>query len=126
MLERVRRLRDVVIQRCRTSPFKSEAPSQQGGSRVLAFNDVEVRGFSYGCLMREADGPEVRDNATPWLLDLAVRQRDSGPPPGSPVYDDASQMTYLREPVYEAAIDSAAGVVTKKADRETGEDQKGF
>jgi hypothetical protein len=35
-------------------------------------------------------------------------------------------MTYLREPVYELAITSDLGVGTKKAGRETGEDQKGF
>jgi hypothetical protein len=62
----------------------------------------------------------------PWLLDLATIQADSGPHPGRPVYDDAHQMTYLQEPAYEPAIDAASGVSTKKADRETGEDQKGF
>lgn len=63
---------------------------------------------------------------TPWLLDLAMTQANSGPAPGNPVYDDARQMTYLREPAYAPAIDSDTGVSTKKADRETGEDQKGF
>jgi hypothetical protein len=65
-------------------------------------------------------------NESPWLLDLATRQESSGPAPGNPAYDDARQMTYLREPAYELAIDSDTGVATKKADRETGEDQKGF
>jgi hypothetical protein len=65
-------------------------------------------------------------DALPWLLDLATRQESSGPAPGNPAYDDAQQMTYLREPAYELAIDSDMGVATKKADRETGEDQKGF
>lgn len=65
-------------------------------------------------------------DALPWLLDLATKQQSTGPAPGAPVYDEASQMTYLREPVYELAISSEAGVATKKADRETGEDQKGF
>ncbi len=64
--------------------------------------------------------------ARPWLLDLATEQRSTGPAPGSPIYDDATQMTYLREPVHELAITSDLGVGTKKADRETGEDQKGF
>ena len=63
---------------------------------------------------------------TPWLIDLATAQRDPGPHPGRPIYDDERQMTFLREPVYEPAIDSASGISTKKADRETGEDQKGF
>lgn len=63
---------------------------------------------------------------TPWLVDLATTQSDSGPHPGEPVYDDERQMTYLQEPVYEPAIDAATGIATKKADRETGEDQKGF
>jgi hypothetical protein len=62
----------------------------------------------------------------PWLVELATTQQSTGPAPGAPVYDDASQMTYLREPVYELAINSDSGVATKKADRETGEDQKGF
>lgn len=62
----------------------------------------------------------------PWLLDLATRQQSTGPAPGDPVYDEATQMTYIREPVRELAITSSLGVGTKKADRETGEDQKGF
>jgi hypothetical protein len=66
-----------------------------------------------------------RENS-PWLLDLAVTQDDSGAAPTDPVYDEARQMTYLREPAYSPAIDSEGGVSTKKADRETGEDQKGF
>jgi hypothetical protein len=62
----------------------------------------------------------------PWLLDLATQQQTTGPAPGDPIYDDATQMTYVREPAYELAISSDVGVGTKKADRETGEDQKGF
>jgi hypothetical protein len=57
---------------------------------------------------------------------LATQQENHGPPQGNPVYDDARQMTYLQEPEYEPAIDSTIGLSTKKADRETGEDQKGF
>ena len=62
----------------------------------------------------------------PWLLDLATVQLDSGPHPAMPHYDDAKQMTYVRVPAYQPAIDSGAAFSTKKADRETGEDQKGF
>jgi hypothetical protein len=62
----------------------------------------------------------------PWMLDLATTQPDSGPHPGRPIYDEAKQMTYLQEPTYQLAIDAAPGPGTKKADRETGEDQKGF
>ena len=62
----------------------------------------------------------------PWLLDLAVAQRETGAAPGKPAYDDAQQMTYLREPTYQPAIEADGPVTTKKADRETGEDQKGF
>jgi hypothetical protein len=68
----------------------------------------------------------ISDRERPWLLDLAAIQPDSGPHPGRPAYDDGHQMTYLQEPAYEPAIDSATGISTKKADRETGEDQKGF
>ncbi len=68
----------------------------------------------------------VPDRDRPWLLDLARIQSDSGPHPGRPVYDDGHQMTYLQEPAYGPAIDSDSGISTKKADRETGEDQKGF
>ncbi|HEY3945604.1 MAG TPA: hypothetical protein VGL78_10285 [Solirubrobacteraceae bacterium] len=67
------------------------------------------------------DSPDL-----PWLLDLATVQPDSGPHPGMPYYDDAKQMTYVRVPVHQSAIDSGAAFSTKKADRETGEDQKGF
>ena len=61
----------------------------------------------------------------PWLLTLATRQveRTAGL---SPVYNESTQMSHLRilgEPV---AIDSERAPTTKKADRETGEDQKGF
>lgn len=66
------------------------------------------------------------DDKRPWLLDLAARQRDSGSDPGDPIYDEARQMTYLRKPDYQPAIDAERGISTKKADRETGEDQKGF
>ena len=62
----------------------------------------------------------------PWLLDLASRQTHSGLDVGNPVYDESRQMTYIQEPVYEPAIDSDSAITTKKADRETGEDQKGF
>jgi hypothetical protein len=62
----------------------------------------------------------------PWLVDLATTQADSGPPPGSPVYDESRQMTYVQEPTRKAAIDSDTSLGTKKADRETGEDQKGL
>lgn len=72
------------------------------------------------------DGSIAEADAVPWLLDLATRQESSGAAPGNPAYDDAQQMTYLREPTHELAIDSDMGVATKKADRETGEDQKGF
>ncbi len=74
--------------------------------------------------MTQACGTNLE--ARPWLLDLATRQQDTGPAPGNPVYDDATQMTYFGEPVRELAITSQLSVGTKKADRETGEDQKGF
>jgi hypothetical protein len=64
--------------------------------------------------------------ADPWLLGLATPQTASDPHAGNPVYDDARQMTFVREPRYELAIDAADGLSTKKADRETGEDQKGY
>jgi hypothetical protein len=72
------------------------------------------------------DKGSAATDVLPWLLDLATRQQSTGPAPGAPFYDEASQMTYLREPAYELAISSDEGVATKKADRETGEDQKGF
>jgi hypothetical protein len=65
-------------------------------------------------------------DALPWLLDLATRQPSTDADPGSPTYDEAAQMTYLHQPVRVLAIDSDARIGTKKADRETGEDQKGF
>jgi hypothetical protein len=77
-----------------------------------------------GMLKHEGSATAAEDR--PWLLDLAATQEDSGPDPGNPVYDDEAQMTYLREPAYELAIESERAVSTKKADRETGEDQKGF
>ncbi|MGO9956229.1 MAG: hypothetical protein ACLP50_09665 [Solirubrobacteraceae bacterium] len=75
--------------------------------------------------MSNVDG-SVAGREAPWLLDLATTQGDSGPHPGQPVYDERRQMTYMQEPPYEPAIDSSLAGPTKKADRETGEDQKGF
>lgn len=65
-------------------------------------------------------------DSRPWLLDLATKQPSTGPDPSSPAYDEAAQMTFVHRPFRVLAIDSDAGVGTKKADRETGEDQKGF
>ena len=76
--------------------------------------------------MARYDFDPAHADESPWLLDLATPQEDSGPPRGNPVYDEARQMTYLQEPSFEPAIDSTNDVATKKADRETGEDQKGF
>lgn len=64
--------------------------------------------------------------AMPWLVELATVQRDTGRGPGNPTYDDAMQMTYVHEPEYLPAIAVDRPPNSKKADRETGEDQKGF
>jgi hypothetical protein len=73
------------------------------------------------------DGEDARQASTdrPWLLTLATRQaeRTAGP---SSVYKESTQMSHLRTPGEPAAIDSERPPTTKKADRETGEDQKGF
>jgi hypothetical protein len=66
------------------------------------------------------------DNADrPWLLDLATPQRGSADAVDGAAYDDARQMTYLQEPNV-PVIDSGHSAPTKKADREVGEDQKGW
>jgi hypothetical protein len=62
---------------------------------------------------------------TPWLLDLATRQVEPAATPVRLAYDDEQQMTFVREPAQELAIDWSGGVMSKKADREKGEDQKG-
>lgn len=59
----------------------------------------------------------------PWLLDLATPQRGNAEPLPGAAYDEASQMTHLQEPKM-ALIDTDHRTVTKKADREVGEDQK--
>lgn len=73
------------------------------------------------------DGEDARQPRIdrPWLLTLATRQveRTAGP---SPVYNELTQMSHLHIPGEPAAIDSERPPMTKKADRETGEDQKGF
>jgi hypothetical protein len=61
----------------------------------------------------------------PWLLTLATRQVEIAAGP-SQVYNESTQMSHLRTPGEPAAIDSERPPTTKKADRETGEDQKGF
>jgi hypothetical protein len=61
----------------------------------------------------------------PWLLDLATRQEVAGDHPRQ-VYRESTQMTHLCLPGDPVAIDSERPPMTKKADRETGEDQKGY
>jgi hypothetical protein len=60
----------------------------------------------------------------PWLLELATRQEVAGDHPRQ-VYRESTQMIHLCLPGDPAAIDSERSPMTKKADRETGEDQKG-
>lgn len=59
----------------------------------------------------------------PWLLDLATPQRGNVEAVLGAAYDEATQMTHLQEP-HIAIIDTDHRTVTKKADRESGEDQK--
>lgn len=59
----------------------------------------------------------------PWLLDLATEQRGEPTIPEAAAYDDERQMTMLQEP-HIPVIDSKHPPVTKKADREVGEDEK--
>ncbi len=61
----------------------------------------------------------------PWLLELATRQEVAGDHPRQ-VYRESTQMVHLCLPGDPAAIDSERSPMTKKADRETGEDQKGY
>lgn len=66
---------------------------------------------------------EPVDAERPWMLDLATTQRGDRPSLSGAQYDEATQMTYLQEP-HVAVIDTDHKTVTKKADREVGEDQK--
>ena len=95
------------------------ARAAENGSRRRTATRVRRRAYSRS--MSDFNIP-----ASPWLIELATVQRDTGASPGSPVYDDEKQMTYLREPEGVAAIASDLPPNSKKADRETGEDQKGF
>lgn len=65
-------------------------------------------------------------SGSPWLVELATAQRDTGATAGEPVYDDIEQITYITDPERRPAIATSDPPQTKKADRETGEDQKGF
>jgi hypothetical protein len=67
--------------------------------------------------------PSDDHSERPWLLDLATPQRGDVEPVLGVAYDETSQMTRLQEPDM-ALIDTAHAGQTKKADRETGEDQK--
>lgn len=73
--------------------------------------------------MTNSDHRPGADAARPWLLDLATPQRGAVEPTPGAQYDDARQMTYLQQPRV-PVIDTDHTTVTKKADRETGEDQK--
>lgn len=61
----------------------------------------------------------------PWLLELATRQEVAGDHPRQ-IYRESTQMIHLCLPGDPVAIDSERSPMTKKADRETGEDQKGY
>lgn len=63
------------------------------------------------------------DLERPWLLDLATEQR-GGSEPVEGVYDEASQMRVLPELGMMAVVKSGMARMSKKADRESGEDQK--
>jgi hypothetical protein len=60
----------------------------------------------------------------PWLMELASAQRGNVAQVPAAAYDKATQMTQLQESGV-ALIDTDHLTVTKKADREVGEDQKG-
>jgi hypothetical protein len=62
----------------------------------------------------------VSGTEDPWLQDLATAQREQ---PASGVWYDEGQQLSLQEPDLRA-IDGSGNAPTKKADRETGEDQK--
>jgi hypothetical protein len=63
------------------------------------------------------------DLERPWLLDLATEQR-GGSDRVEGVYDEESQMRVLPDSSVTAAIEYGMARMTKKADRESGEDQK--
>lgn len=114
---------------CRaTTSRAANEPSGSNGARPVAADATFPWGHTSFVRYRGIVKVMVysRGSDRPWLVDLATEQVESAPDLSHPVYDEARQMTYLHEPKYEAAIDSAASVGTKKADRETGEDQKGF
>jgi len=75
--------------------------------------------------MTNISSAETSDPAAPWLVELATNQGRAVASDGIAAYDDEQQMTYLRGPERVAAIESVGGVMSKKADREKGEDQKG-
>jgi hypothetical protein len=65
------------------------------------------------------------DDERPWLLDLGTEQRGAEPIMDGAVYDEDRQLTILQEPGV-PIIDTGQSAPTKKADREAGEDQKGW
>lgn len=75
--------------------------------------------------LADSEGGRQASNDRPWLLALATRQTEIAAGP-SQVYNESTQMSHLRALGEPAAIDSERPPTTKKADRETGEDQKGF
>lgn len=76
-------------------------------------------------LLADSEGGREASTDRPWLLALATRQIEIAAGP-SQVYSESTQMSHLRALGDPAAIDSERSPTTKKADRETGEDQKGF
>jgi hypothetical protein len=58
----------------------------------------------------------------PWLVDLATEQRGGAPSFEGIRYDDERQLSL--HPSGTRLIEVSGGAPTKKADRETGEDQK--
>lgn len=62
------------------------------------------------------------EKTRPWLLDLATQQVGGAPSFGDVRYDDVQQVSLQGQDA--RVIDVSGGAQTKKADRETGEDQK--
>lgn len=77
----------------------------------------------YRLVMSTFDSKRAATSEAPWLLDLATQLGNGLALDARASYDEEQQMTYLQSVL---AIESGERLMSKKADREKREDQKGY
>jgi hypothetical protein len=82
-----------------------------------------LRQEGYLLVMSVIGSRQAVASGAPWLLDLATKQGTGLALDARAEYDEEQQMTFLESVL---AIESGERLMSKKADREKREDQKGY